>query len=439
MLAQNRLVPKWKGLLVLLVLVCSMVTACGAATPESTPLPAGPTPTVTVPIELPVVVSLVGRFSQQQLAILDQQIATFEAENPDIRAEIVEVRGNSRQDRQTIGNQLAEENTDLDIFLLDDAWLAEFAAKGWLLPLDDYVKSSALDMSEFLPGTVQASTIDGELVALPWIADGGVLYYRSDLLEKEGHTPPDTWADLQSLAFDLKATEGLPFGHVWQGAARESLTCNTLEFVWAYGGDVLDEGGKVVFDSPQTRAALQQMSDLVTSGVSPSDIATYRENTALAAFRDGESAFMRNWPYAWDRLNASDSSIRGQIGVASPPASCLLGQTLALSASSMHPDQAFRLMQFLVGYEQQLQMAGETGRPSALETVYHSTELLQVRPFFESLHTILVDVRPRPRTTAYPQVSEAIYTEVNRMLAGEQDVNATVASIQRRIESGIQH
>ena len=50
---------------------------------------------------------------------------------------------------------------------------------------------------------------------------------------------------------------------------------------------------------------------------------------------------------------------------------------------------------------------------------------------------MLDQARPRPRSAVYPQISEAIYSEVNRMLAGEQDAGETAARIQERIEAAL--
>ena len=52
-------------------------------------------------------------------------------------------------------------------------------------------------------------------------------------------------------------------GHAGSWAQYEGLTCNLMEVVWSYGGRVFDEEGNVVYNSPETVAAVKTMTDTV--------------------------------------------------------------------------------------------------------------------------------------------------------------------------------
>jgi ABC-type glycerol-3-phosphate transport system substrate-binding protein len=177
------------------------------------------------------------------------------------------------------------------------------------------------------------------------------------------------------------------------------------------------------------------MEDLISLGISPPDIATYTEATALGTFLRGDAVFMRNWAYAWERLNREDSPLAGQIGLAPLPVSCLGGQSLALSVHSLYPEQAARFMAFLVERQQQLQHARQGVQPPALEKVYHDPDLLAENPIMADLQAALSNTRLRPQSPAYRALSEAIFGEVHKMLRGEQDAAATATLIQRRLET----
>ena len=382
---------------------------------------------------MPAVIAIAGRFEDDNLAVLNRQIADFEAANPDIRIELVQApRGTTERHDQFVADLDA---TAVDILAVDYHWLAEFAASDRLHPLDDYVRSSAVDLTAFLPATIEASTIHKQLTAMPWTTDGGVLYYRQDLLNKYGYAPPATWPDLQRIALDIKSKEGMPYGFVWQGAPYEGLTCNTLECVWAAGGAVLDSTGQSAFDNPLTRLALEQLANLLATDASPSQIVTFQENQALSAFRDGHAVFMRNWFYAWDRVNQGSSAVAGQVGLAPLPSSCLGGQALAMSSSSLHKTEAFRFMTFLAGYDQQVEAALLARQPSALPAVFEDASLLAADPVWRDLRAALAVTKPRPVVVPYAELSQTIYTEVNNMLAGQQDPATTAANVQRRIRA----
>ncbi|HSJ55272.1 MAG TPA: ABC transporter substrate-binding protein [Anaerolineae bacterium] len=422
------------GLVALAACTILLAAACGPSPSPALPTPAGPAATVTVPIEMPVVISVAGFFDDPILAVLYDQITAFEAANPGVRVELLTVNRDPNRRQEQFAESLAAGDTSIDIYVVSPHWLAGYAAPGWLRPLEGYLAAAGVDPGAFLPAAAEASTVDGRLMALPWSADGGVLYYRRDLLEARGYAPPAAWAELEAMALELRGDGGPAHGFVWQGDEYDGLTCNTLEQVWAAGGDVLDAAGRAIVDSPAAQAALEQMAGYVSGGVSPAEVVSYREAAALADFRSGSAVFMRNWLYAWDRLQEPGSPVAGQVGIAPLPASCLAGQSLVLSAGSLFPEQAFRFMAFLAAPEQQAQLAASGLQAPALIETYQDPALLARNPLLAELYPALLAARPRPQVPDYARLSQAIYTEVHRLLQGSQDPAATAQAIQARLE-----
>ena len=49
------------------------------------------------------------------------------------------------------------------------------------------------DLDKLLPSTIDTAKYRDKLYAVPVTSDGGLLYYRKDLLDKAGVQPPKTW------------------------------------------------------------------------------------------------------------------------------------------------------------------------------------------------------------------------------------------------------
>ena len=229
--------------------------------------------------------------------------------------------------RQGLVTSLKAGTTDPDVFLMDVAWLAQFAASDWLEPLDRHVQAKQLNLDVFFQKVLDlADRYQGQLIALPVYVDGGLLYYRQDLLNKYGFgKPPETWKELlrYSLVIQRGERETNPsfYGFVWQGAQYEGLICNWLEYVGSNTGGAALKGQRLALETAANVEATQFMYDLIhTHHISPPNTYTeMKEEEVRAFFQQGNALFERNWPYAWALHQREDSAVRGKIGIAVLP------------------------------------------------------------------------------------------------------------------------
>ena len=246
-------------------------------------------------------------------ALARKQIQEFQELHPEIRV-TYQATPSSASERHTLYvTWLSSRSAEIDVLSLDVIWVAEFAAAGWLVPLDGYVAATNMALDDFLPAGLISSTYQGRLYSLPWFADAGVLYYRKDLYEQAGLPPPRTFADLLAVR-GLKERFGLPYGFIFPGQAYEGLVCVLLEFIWSNGGRIFDDQGRLVLDSPQNREALSTLVDLVyRDGVSPLAVTTFMEEDCRHAFEQGYAVLMRNWPYAYALMNQPECPGAGEV------------------------------------------------------------------------------------------------------------------------------
>jgi len=109
-------------------------------------------------------------------------IAKFMKQNPGIKVKSIFSPQSSTDAHNQFVAQLSGGSSAVDIYQVDVIWPPEFAAAGWILPVDKYVTESF--KKDLLPGPVLGTTVNGKMYAIPMFTDSGMLFYRKDLLSK---------------------------------------------------------------------------------------------------------------------------------------------------------------------------------------------------------------------------------------------------------------
>ncbi|HET9599160.1 MAG TPA: ABC transporter substrate-binding protein [Anaeromyxobacteraceae bacterium] len=340
---------------------------------------------------------------------------------------------------------LGSRSGDIDVLRIDIVWPGVLAQHlvdiGAAVPPD--VKS------RHFPAILEANTVNGHLVALPWFTDAGLLYYRRDLLEKHGRKVPETWQELTETARAIQDAErkaghaGL-WGLVFQGRAYEGLTCNALEWIDSFGGGtIVDASGKPTVDNPKAAEALKLAASW-PKAIAPEGVLNYAEEEARGAFQSGNAVFMRNWPYAWALSQAADSPVKGKVGVAPLPkggpdgkhTGALGGWQLAVNRYSKNVQAAVDLAVFLTGPEEQKRAALEASLNPTIPALYQDPEILKANPFLGELLPTFKSAVARPsRVTGarYNQVSSELWNAVHDALAGQAPPEQALSRLQRSL------
>jgi len=261
----------------------------------------------------------------------------------------------------------AAKSSDVDVYLVDVIW--QGIAAPHAVDLKKYYNED--EIKAYFPRIIENNTVGGKLVSIPLYTDAGILYYRTDLLEKYGYKePPKTWEELAAMAKRIqdgeRAAGNSDFqGFVFEGKASESVTCNALEWIYSYGGgSVIEPDKKVTINNSNAIKALDTAHSWVGS-ITPVGVTTYAEEEARNIWQAGNAAFMRNWPYAYALGADRKSAISGKFDVTILPkggetgknAACLGGWQLMVSAYSKVPDAAADLVRYLSSPEVQKRIA----------------------------------------------------------------------------------
>lgn len=372
---------------------------------------------------------------------LQQFLDEWNKLHPDEKVTLIELPADADSQRQQMIQNAQTKSDEYDVLSVDVVWVAEFAANQYIeeLPKDEF----ALD--EMFGPTVDAGSYFGRLYAMPSSSDGGMLYYRTDLLKAAGISePPTTWAEMEEQCKKIQATpEGKGVGcYAGQFEKYEGLTVNAAEAIHSAGGEILDEKGQPNVDTPEAAKGLAFLADGFKSGMIPRAALTYQEEEGRAAFQAGKLIFHRQWPYQYGLANMTDGSskVAGKFDVAplpglnGPGVSSLGGHNMGISTYSKHKATALDFIKFFTEKQQaRVQLTKATLAPVYTE-LYEDPALQKDFPFLPTLKESVLNAEPRPKVVNYGDATIAIQDAAYAALQGDLTPEEAVAQMQTELE-----
>jgi trehalose/maltose transport system substrate-binding protein len=373
--------------------------------------------------------SIVSGDTGNGLEFLRSQLDRFEAETGN-KVTVVPMPSSTTDQFGQYKLWLAAGNSDIDVYQTDVIWAPQLADQ--FLDLTDAAKDVA---ANHFPSIIESQTVNGKLVALPAFTDAPALYYRKDLLEKYGKTPPKTWAELTATAQEIQDAEraaGNPDmqGFVFQGNAYEGLTCDALEWVVSNGGgQIVEPDGSISINNEKAAAALDMAKGWIGT-IAPEGVLAYQEEESRGVWQLGNAVFMRNWPYAYQLGNGDDSAVKGKFDVVPLPmgegegarsAATLGGWNVAVSKYSKAPEEAIKLALFLSSTEVQKERAIKQSNLPTIVSLYDDADVAAAQPIIPNWKEVFQNAVPRPSAPTkvkYNEVSSLFWSAVHDTLSG---------------------
>lgn len=354
------------------------------------------------------------------------------ADFPDVPQELLE----------RYNQYVQSQDPSIDVLSIDVIWPGDLAEH--LIDLQDYF--TADEINDHFPSAIQNNTVDGRLVAMPWYLDSGLFYFRSDLLEQYNREVPRTWDEMESTARFIQEQERAAgnenfWGFIWQAGMGEGLTCFALEVIASHGGgSIVNADGQLDVYNPRAIAGLERARDWIGDITPEYALGFQGAEGPRSVWETGDFLFMRNWPYAFNLGNRSDSAVAGKFDITllpsqpdAEPASALGGFQLGVSRYSQNPAAAAEVVRFFTSHEAQLQRALTQGDFPTHQGLYQDDRLLQSgNPMYQSLGDVFAYTVPRPSTATAPyynEFSRDFYTLVHQVLSGEMAADLALQQV----------
>jgi multiple sugar transport system substrate-binding protein len=359
-------------------------------------------------------------------AVVSKIVQQFNASHPGIHAVVTFLPYPEMHD--AITTSAAAPQATYNVVLSDLIWTAEFAARGYTIPLNHYLGN--LPNTNAIPKAIwNGFIIDGKIMAMPFLANFQNFYYNKAILAKAGFTsPPRTMNEWLHQMEVIKAKHILQYPYEDSWLQAEGLTCDYVRTAAEFGGSLF-VNGKPAMNRGGALKALEWMHMLYAKGlVAPASLEA-DEPHAAQAFTSGQVAYNTNWTFVTGLMNSpKTSSIVGD-GVVAPfptwngqgSASVSGYQGLAITANtppSLRP-AAWKFIQFATSPKIIAQhLHSEWPIWTSIANSPQEKAILgaqNVKVYEENLN----HVENRPMVANYLQVSAIIQKYVHEAIAGQ--------------------
>jgi trehalose/maltose transport system substrate-binding protein len=361
-------------------------------------------------------------------------------QHPDQKATLIELPEDADAQRaQMIQNANAKSDA-YSVLVVDNVWTAEFAANRYIveLPQDQF------PIGDFLPPVIDSAMYKGNLYAVPNASDGGMLYYRTDLLQGAGIAgPPKTWAELID---DCKKIQGSAAGagvncYAGQFQKYEGLTVNAAEAINSAGGVITDKDGKPNVNTPEAKAGLDFLVNGFKEGYIPKEALTYKEEEGRRAFQGGKLIFHRQWPYQYALAEKTDGSsqVAGKFAVAplpglnGPGVSSLGGHALGISSYAKNKKSALDFIKYYTSKENSQKYLELASQAPVYTSIYDDPTLQKKFPYLTTLKASILGAQARPKVVRYGDATLAIQDAAYGALQGTLTTDQALQQLQDKL------
>ncbi len=351
--------------------------------------------------------------------------------------------------RQKLPLLLRSDPGSIDGFFTLPSWdAAAFSGAKWYENLDRYIHSDLTapdwDFADFFPNITKIAYYGGEQIGIPISVELQTLFYNKRMLEAKQVAVPTTLDALMAAAQKLTDRAGNVAGYVTRGDGVQAVY-TFAPFLFAFGGQWLDDKGNPEFASAAFVKALKFYGDILRAA-GPPNIAGMQWKTTYPLFEQEHAAMFT------DAVNflayfkdPTQSKIVDAVGVATLPAgpagthSTVISWAPAIAASSTHKEATWYVIQFLTSKEMAIAATQAIHLPPSRQSVYANDVYRKSVPadMIAAMHAEIETAVPNganPLVVPVPEIRAAIGTAINAVLQGGDAQKAAEAAQQQAVQ-----
>ncbi len=250
-----------------------------------------------------------------------------------------------------------------DLFASDVAYLPNYTSAGLFQDITSRIDALPF-AGDLAQSHIDAGTWEGKEYAVPHTIDVSVLFYNKDLYEQAGldpDKPPTTLEELGEQARAINELGGGVNGTYFGGNCGGCLAFTWWPSIWAAGGEVMNaDGTESLLNSEEAKDVYAFYRSLYEDGITAPGTKDETGATWTAPFPAGTIGIMPMPSTMLGQMPAS-TGVGAIPGFGGGESTFVGGDSLGISASSKHADQAWNFIAWSLGDEAQVQVLAKGG------------------------------------------------------------------------------
>jgi len=456
------------------VMIAGLLAGCGGnknndtASPSASPSAASPSASASTPASEPAknVNLRMYTFGTEELFNWAKTVKAYEEANPGVTVEVVVLsdKGDTQEAMKKLDLAFASKE-DIDVLMFSDpAGYAQRVSLGMAEPLDDFIaKDGGYKVSEEYKVD---TTLNGKVYALPGKFNPWYVLLNKDHLDEAGLTVPTdwTWDEYASYAKQLTKGEGTSkrygtYFHGPQGGGwMEFLKLKMLN--QPVNSEYLKADGSSNLDDPNFRSTLElrvKMEKEDKSSVPYTDIISqklaYRNQffgqsasmLAIGSWMNTEIGGTENFPLTFNVAVAPFPKNNSQDPIGYAPVTTDYN---AVSSTSKNKEEAYKFVRWYTTEGQLVQAknvpawskVSDDQLAPIIDSILAGTKNPELVDKQSLIKTLVVSKASEmvPAASYQAEVYKAINEEYEKLILGQQDIDATVKNSQERTQQIIE-
>ena len=285
---------------------------------------------------------------------ISKAIDQFEAKNPGIKVEYETLAFDPYW--QKVQNLYAAGNPP-DAFDMSIAFTWDFADRGSVLPLDEYIEDQMDKYYKKVIDMERYPDINGKVYAMPYQWVASMLFYNKDIFDEAGVDYPNKeWTYEQMIDVSKKLAADTNNDGKMDRYGFFSNAAHTLldSMIKAYGGKVLSSDYKTChIDEPVAIEVMQKLVDMIHKDKSAPVAASYDALLASGGemFRSGKIGMTGDGTYMTESFKETNFDWDATMVPKGPVKRSIYGgpDGISIAKETKYPDEAWKFVAFMTG------------------------------------------------------------------------------------------